>query len=78
MPKVMVELLRSNDLVLLSLVEAILREAGLDYFIADRFASSVDGSLGVIPRRVMVAEQDAAQGRRLLAGANLAHELSHD
>lgn len=72
----MIELLRSNDLVLLSLVEAILRERGLGYFVADGFASAMDGSLGVIPRRVMIAAEDAAQARRLLAEANLAHELS--
>jgi Putative prokaryotic signal transducing protein len=72
----MVELLRSNDLVLLSLVEAILRQGDVGYFVADGFASAVDGSLGVIPRRVMVAAEDVPQARRLLAEANLAHELS--
>jgi Putative prokaryotic signal transducing protein len=74
----MIELLRSNDLVLLSLVEAILRERQLGYFVADGFSSAMDGSLGVIPRRVMVAAEDAAQARRLLAEADLAHELSRD
>ena len=72
----MIELLRSNDLVLLSLVEAILREQRFAYFVADSFASAMDGSLGVIPRRVMVAAEDAAQARRLLVEADLAHELS--
>ena len=74
----MVELLRSNDLVLLSLVEAILGQEALDYFVADGFASAVDGSLGVIPRRVMVAEKDAAQARRVLSQCDLGHELNGD
>lgn len=71
------ELLRSNDLVLLSLVEAILKEADIGYFVADGFASVMDGSLGIIPRRVLVAQDDLAQARRLLRAADLEHELSH-
>jgi Putative prokaryotic signal transducing protein len=74
----MVEVLRSNDVVLLSLVEAILTQAGIGYFVADGFASVMDGSLGIIPRRVLVASEDIAQARQLLAEADLAHELSRD
>ena len=72
----MVELLRSNDVVLLSLVEAILAEAGVGYCVADRFASAVDGSLGIIPRRVLVQADELAQARRLMADADLGHELA--
>jgi hypothetical protein len=72
----MVEVLRSNDLVLLSLVEAVLAESGVGYFVADSFASAMDGSLGIIPRRVLVAPEDLAQARRRLDEAGLAHELS--
>ena len=72
----MIELLRSNDIVTLSLSDSILREAGVGFFVADSFASAVDGSLGIIPRRLMVAEEDASQARRLLSEAGLGHELS--
>ena len=72
----MIELLRTNDVVLLSLVEAILEEARIGYFVADGFASVVDGSLGIIPRRVLVQADDIAPARRLMTGANLAHELA--
>lgn len=72
----MQELLRSNDIVLLSLTEAILAQGGIGYFIADGFASVMDGSLGIIPRRVLVPREELAQARRLLAEADLAHELS--
>lgn len=72
----MIELLRTNDVVLLSLVEAILAEARIGYFVADGFASVVDGSLGIIPRRVLVQEDDIIPARRLMTGANLAHELA--
>ncbi len=73
----MEEVLRSNDVVLLSLVEAILTGADIGYFVADGFASVMDGSLGIIQRRVMVAADDLAQARRLLSEAGLAHELAH-
>ena len=70
------ELLRSNDVVLLSLVEAILSDNGIGYFVADGFASAVDGSLGIIQRRVLIAGDELAQARRLLKDADLAHELT--
>lgn len=72
----MVELLRTNDLVLISLIEAILREAGIDVFIADQHMSALEGSLGFLPRRVLVLEQDAAEARAVVAEAGLAEELS--
>ena len=60
----MIELLRTNDLVLISRVEAILREAGVDFFIADQHMSAMEGSLGFLPRRVLVADEDAGEGAR--------------
>ncbi|VFU07599.1 conserved hypothetical protein [Methylocella tundrae] len=72
----MVELLRTNDLVLISLVEAILREAGIDIFIADQHMSALEGSLGFLPRRVLVLEDDAAEARAALAEGGLSEELS--
>jgi hypothetical protein len=72
----LVELLRTNDLVLISLVEAILREAGIDIFIADQHMSALEGSLGFLPRRVLVLEDDAAEARAALAEGGLSEELS--
>ena len=71
----MIELIRSNDPVLISFVEALLRDAGLRFFVADQNMSVIDGSLGILPRRVMVAEDEAAQARRLLAEAGVADEM---
>jgi hypothetical protein len=71
----MVELLRTNDLVLISVVEALLLETGIEVFVADQFASAVEGSLGFLPRRVLVKEDDAAPARRLLREAGLSQEL---
>ncbi len=65
----MVELVRSNDLVHLSWVEALMREAGIATVVLDEHASSIEGSIGAIQRRVLVAEGDLARARRLLAEA---------
>ncbi|QAY96297.1 DUF2007 domain-containing protein [Methylovirgula ligni] len=72
----MIELIRTNDLVLISAVEAMLAAEGIEVFVADQFASAVDGSLGFLPRRVLVQEDEADRARRLLREAGLAQELS--
>jgi hypothetical protein len=72
----MIELIRTNDLVLISAVEAMLAADGIEVFVADQFASAVDGSLGFLPRRVLVQEDEAERARRLLREAGLAQELS--
>jgi hypothetical protein len=72
----MIQLLRTNDLVLISAVEAMLAASGIEVFVADQFASAVEGSLGFLPRRVLVVDADAARARRLIREAGLAQELS--
>jgi hypothetical protein len=72
----MIELIRTNDLVLISAVEALLAGQGIDVFVADQFASAIEGSLGFLPRRVLVQADDAASARRLLRDAGLSQELS--
>ena len=69
------EILRTNDIVLLSVIEALLTSAEIDYFIADRHMSAVEGSLGFLPRRVLVDSEDRERARRLLRDAGLAAEL---
>jgi hypothetical protein len=73
----MIELLRTNDLVLISAVEAILAEHGIDVLVADQFTSAVEGSLGFLPRRVLVHGDDVAEARTALTEAGLAGELPH-
>jgi hypothetical protein len=70
------ELLRTNDIVLISFVEALLRDAGITAFVADQHMSIIDGSLGVLPRRVMVADDEIDAARRLLEEAGIGKELS--
>ncbi len=71
----MKELLRTNDLVLISLVEAIFLEGGVRFFVADSHMSALEGSTGFLPRRVLVAESQLLEARRLMAEAGLEHEL---
>jgi hypothetical protein len=69
-------LLRTNDLVLISAVEALLSGARIDYFVADSHASVLEGSAVAIPRRVMVVTQSIERARRLMTDAGLGHALA--
>jgi hypothetical protein len=71
----LVEIVRTNDLVVISLIETLLGEAGVNYFIADRHMSAMEGSLGFLPRRILVADDEQDQARRVLRDAGLAGEL---
>lgn len=62
----MKELTRSNDLVFLSWVRAFLADAGIETMLLDNFTSSIEGSIGALPRRVMVADRDLVRARSLL------------
>lgn len=56
--KTLKELLRTNDVVLLSFLEARLKGEGVEPFILDMNASIVEGSIGILPRRLMVIDED--------------------
>lgn len=71
----MIELIRTNDLVLISFVEALLKDAGIAHFVADSNMSTVEGTLGILQRRVMVDRSEEAQARQLLADAGFEGEL---
>ena len=71
----MKELLRSNDPVVISFVNALLKESGIAHSVADQHMSILDGSIGVLPRRVLVSEDDLAAARRIMRDAGLAGEL---
>jgi hypothetical protein len=68
--------MRTNDIVLISYVEALLRDAGIDAFIADQNMSIIEGSLGVLPRRVMVADDEIDAARKVLREAGMGKEIS--
>ena len=74
----MIELLRTNDLVLISVVQALLAEDRIACWVADQHMSAVEGSLGFLPRRVMVDRDSVGRARRLLRQAGFAEELRHE
>ena len=74
----MIEIMRTNDLVLISFVEATLAGAGVRFFVADGYASAVEGSLGFLPRRILVERDSARRARTLLTAAGLGQNLFHD
>ena len=72
------ELVRTNDPVLVSAVGALLDGAKIKHLVFDQNMSVLEGSVGILPRRVLVAESDLVAARRLLTDAGLAHELRPD
>ncbi|MFP1631789.1 DUF2007 domain-containing protein [Zhengella sp. ZM62] len=70
----MKELIRTNDLVVISFAESLMRDAGIRFFVADGNMSIMEGSLGVLPRRLMVEDDRIDEARRLLADAGIGTE----
>lgn len=70
------ELLRTSDPVLVSFVDALLKEAGFTYHVADVNTSAVEGSIAIFPRRVLIMEEQEREARALLVDAGLTAELS--
>ena len=68
------ELLKTNDPVLISLVEALLGGEDIPFLVADQHMSALEGSIGILPRRVLVAIDDLFRARVLVAGAGVPHE----
>ena len=71
-------LLRSNDAVLLSYVGALLEEADIGFIVADTNMSVLEGSIGILPRRVLVENERIGQARSLLTEAGIGHVISEE
>ncbi len=75
--RTMIELIRTNDLVLIGFAESLLTGAEIPVLVADNHISVMEGMIGAFPRRLLVPEDHARQARRILTDAGLAHELRH-
>jgi hypothetical protein len=71
----MIEIIRTNDAVVLSFAQSLLRDAGIDFLLADQNMSVLDGSIGVLPQRLLVSEDDENTVRRIFADAGIGNEL---
>jgi len=65
----MKELIRTNDAVRLSWLQAVLEEAGIAAIVLDNHTSIIEGSIGAIQRRLMVADADHFLARAILRRA---------
>jgi hypothetical protein len=72
------ELVRTNDAVLISAIEALLKSANITHIIVDQNMSVLEGSIGIFPRRILVDDDEITKARRLLADAGLGNELRPD
>lgn len=66
----MFELVRTNDPVLISWLQAQFQGLDIDILVLDEHMSIMDGSISAIPRRIMVPEAYRAQAEDILAEAD--------
>ena len=67
----MIELLRSNDVVILSFAEVLLRDTSIKCAVLDRHMSITEGSVGALNHRLMVRVEDETHARALIAEAGI-------
>jgi hypothetical protein len=72
------ELVRTNDAVLISAIEALLKSAGIPHLLADQNISVLEGSIGAFQRRILVGDDEIDAARELLVEAGFGHELRPD
>lgn len=65
----MQEVLRTNDVVKISWIQALLADAGIEAMVLDTHTSILEGSIGAIPRRICVLDEDVERARAVLAQA---------
>ena len=65
------EILRTNDPVLISYAQSRLKDVGIDSLVFDGHTSILEGSIGAIPRRIMVIDEDAERARSILDDSDL-------
>lgn len=71
----MVELVRSNDVALVGMIEALLQDADIPHQVTDRNMSAIEGSIMEIPMRILVPDEQEVEARQLLTDADLASWL---
>ncbi len=71
----MIAIIKTNNPVTLNFAGAVLRDSGIEFFVADTHASILDGSVGAIPRRLLVLSDDMDEARQALTLAGLEKEL---
>jgi hypothetical protein len=73
----MVEIVRTNDLVLVGFLQSLLENANIPVLVADMHMSALECMIGAFPRRLLVPGDHVNQARRLIREAGLEDELRH-
>ncbi|MEQ1615791.1 MAG: DUF2007 domain-containing protein [Hyphomicrobiaceae bacterium] len=72
------EIIRSNDPVVMSFAQVLLRDAGMETVVADQNMSIMEGSIGVFPRRLLVLSDEWLKAERVLVEADLGEWIWRD
>ncbi|AHM03856.1 hypothetical protein roselon_01473 [Roseibacterium elongatum DSM 19469] len=67
----MLEVMRSNDPTQIAFASALMSGEGIEVFEMDVHMSVLEGSIGVLPRRLMVRREDAHLARAILRDNDL-------
>ncbi len=70
------ELVQTNDPVLVSFIEVLLRDHGIEAVVFDVNMSVMEGSIGILPRRILVADDHWHRACRALEEAELGQWIS--
>lgn len=71
-------IIATTNPVTINFAEAVLKSEGIPSFIMDQHQSMIEGSIGVIPRRLCVVDSDYEAALELLEQAELGAELYRD
>ena len=74
----MIAILKTVNPATLNFAQAVLKEADIPFFVMDQNVSVIEGSIGIIPRRLMVVDEDADEARQALRDAGLADDIYID
>ena len=71
----MIAILKTVNPATLNFAQAVLKEADIPFFVMDQNVSIVEGSIGIMPRRLMVVDEDAEDAREALTDAGLGGDI---
>ena len=71
----MIAILKTVNPATLNFAQAVLKEADIPFFMMDQNVSIIEGSIGIIPRRLMVVDEDAEEAREALTDAGLGDDI---
>ena len=73
----MIAILKTVNPATLNFAQAVLKDADIPFFVMDQNVSIIEGSIGIIPLRLMVVDEDAEEARQALRDAGLGDDVYH-